>query len=177
NQLGHVFGDRVVDAAEAPLRDGDSHQRREERLGHRERGHHRVARGAVVVALGQELITVEHEEGGRPGLGHELVEITFDHAIVGPASGSVGGLSSNPWPALGKIATVMSFPSAFTLSRMEMLSSTGVRWSAVPNSHRPGTVSCLRYGSGSKPDDPPSFRRREISARESWPCSPEASRS
>ena len=26
---------------------------------------------------------MEHEEGGRPGLGHELVEITFDHAKVG----------------------------------------------------------------------------------------------
>ena len=67
----------VIGSSRLPiaLLDRDPDQGRDERLGDRERRHHRVAPPAVDVALEDDLVVLDDDERLRLGLGQERLEV------------------------------------------------------------------------------------------------------
>src|SRR5215213_8765499 len=90
-QFGEVISDRLVDALDVPFVDREPHERRSERLGHREGRVYGTPVVAVEVPLVEQFIVVDHQERRRPA----RLQVPFEATVTTAASdgldlGSIG---------------------------------------------------------------------------------------
>src|SRR3712207_5553319 len=74
SQLRDVLGNRILDAPDIALLDGDAHKGGDKRFRHRERRLGRLAVVTVEIPLVQKPIIADHQEGGGAGVLKELLQ-------------------------------------------------------------------------------------------------------